>query len=291
MAKAYKLKVSGTNAELLSRIYTYLKMSTNAILLQALYRGHLRRRCNRLRGPAFIKRSICSNTEDFLTGDEMSKIPTHQFISYTAEDGFVYGFDIIFFYNLCSNTPSDEHVKNPYTRSIISNSVFRRMKRLVKIEKNVYKNIIDVTVERKEETNTMTLSDRVNRLFMEIDTHGHYSCSSWFNTLDKNNSIRLIQELADIFMYRAALTHDVRRNICPSDPFCRTLQLVTTLAIEQDLDVIKEKVIKILELVVNSGTTQDYRALGVIYVLQAFTLVNMNARTSMPWLYEAVAYS
>ena len=56
IAKCYSLRVSGTNQELLSRIYTHLKMSVFAIKIQSVYRGHLQRFCNRLRGPGFLNR-------------------------------------------------------------------------------------------------------------------------------------------------------------------------------------------------------------------------------------------
>ena len=59
---------------------------------------------------------------------------------------------------------------------------------------------------------------------------------------------------------------------------------------EQNMEVIRDRVLGIMEAMVKSGSTEQNRALGVLYVLQTFTLVNINARESMPWLYEAVAY-
>lgn len=48
-----------------------------------------------LRGSAFMDRSRCNNDEDFLTGDTMREVNVDQFVSYSALDGFVYGFDIV----------------------------------------------------------------------------------------------------------------------------------------------------------------------------------------------------
>ena len=60
---------------------------------------------------------------------------------------------------------------------------------------------------------------------------------------------------------------------------------------EENRDVIRDRVLSVMEALVKSGSNEQNRALGVLYVLQTLTLVNTNARESMPWLYEAVAYA
>jgi len=42
---------------------------------------------------------------------------------------------------------------------------------------------------------------------------------------------------------------------------------------------------------VKSGHTNDNRSLGAYYVLAALTLVSDEARNSLPWLYQSVAYN
>ena len=100
IAKKYKLKLSGNKPELLNRIYIYLKLSSFAVKIQKIIRGNLRRKYNNLHGPAFIKRKLCTNDCDFLTGDEFMHLKDSQFFSYKDTDGFIYGFDIISLYNL-----------------------------------------------------------------------------------------------------------------------------------------------------------------------------------------------
>ena len=119
-------------------------MSSDALQIQKMYRGYLQRRCNNLRGPAFLKRSLCNNDTDFLTVEHMSDIPYEQFISYRAEDGFIYGFDILSLHNLKMNSSSIEEVKNPYTRSLIDAQVFTNMKRVIKISRKIYKLSLDM---------------------------------------------------------------------------------------------------------------------------------------------------
>ena len=290
IAKSYKLKVSGTNNDLTTRIYTYLKMSCDALHIQKMYRGYLQRRCNYLRGPGFLKRGLCNNDTDFLTVENMSDIPYEQFISYCAEDGFIYGFDILSLHNLKMNSSSNEEVKNPYTRSLIDVKVFTNMKRLIKISRKIYKLSLDINIEKEPDEN-LTLDERITRVFMAFDSHGHYSCTSWFTSLDKNNLIRFVRELADIWYFRASLTPELRYMICPQDPFRHVNILMGILITEQNLNNIREHVLNVIEKIATTGATEENRALGVIYILQTFTLVNGSARESMPWLYEAVAYT
>ena len=41
---------------------------------------------------------------------------------------------------------------------------------------------------------------------------------------------------------------------------------------------------------ISKGTTQENKSLGAFYVLAALTLVNNDAATSLPWLYESVSH-
>jgi hypothetical protein len=75
IAKTYKLKQSGNKNELLFRIYYYLLFSSKVIQIQKLYRGHLQRRYNQYHGPAFIKRDLCTNANDFLSIEDIQTLP------------------------------------------------------------------------------------------------------------------------------------------------------------------------------------------------------------------------
>ena len=289
IAKFYNLRVSGTNQELLSRIYTHLKMSVFAIKIQSIFRGHLQRFCNNLRGPAFLNRSLCTNSEDFLTMENLSNVHHHQFVSYIDNDNFVYGFDVLSLYNL-KKSCQEEAVKNPYNRTTIPQEVFVSIKRLMKIMKRVYKSPLDIEIE-KEDVTTLSSEERVNRIFMEMDSHGHYTCIHWFNSLGRSELIKFVQELADIWFYRASLTPEVRYTICPHDPLRNYSIFIGFLRLQEDIHAVRERVIKVLESFVFSGMDESARSLGVIYVLQAFTLVNDNAREAMPHFYQSVAYA
>ena len=100
IAKNYKLKISGNKPQLVSRIFAYLYLSSYIIKIQKIFRGMLVKKYKLLHGPASINRSLCTNTNDFITMEPINDISFHQFLSYKDIDGFIYGFDIISLHNL-----------------------------------------------------------------------------------------------------------------------------------------------------------------------------------------------
>ena len=99
-----------------------------------------------------------------------------------------------------------------------------------------------------------------------------------------------MRELIDIWNYRAQLSNQIKRDIChpTGDPFRNlSIQYIVT---EENLWNVKKVVLEVLEKFVNSGIDKDSKALGAYYVLGALTLVNSEAATSLPWLFQSVNY-
>ena len=289
IAKSYKLKVSGNKKEIQTRIFIFLKLSSVIIKIQKIFRGRLQRNYNIYHGPAFKNRELCTNDSDFLTGDEMKTMPYPQFFSYKDTDGFVYGFDLISLYNLISK--SGKIVKNPYNRNNIPPQVIQDMKRLMKLSKvlRIYIeiDIIDVMQDISPQKN---IELRTLDLFQNIDALGNYSDPAWFSSLSRIQLIKFARELIDIWNYRAQLSINVKRAICPpnGEPFrLLNFQAITH---ENNIDKIKKTILDILEIIVNRGIDRDSQSLGAYYVLAALTLVNENTATALPWLYQSVSY-
>jgi hypothetical protein len=292
MARYYCLPVSGSVSELTVRVYTYLTIHSHVLPFQSLWRGYLRRKCNILRGPAFLNRSKCNNDEDFLTGDTMIEMNVDQFVSYSANDGFVYGFDIVSLYNLKLNSCSNE-VLNPYTREPIPMSVFSGLSVLLRISSSVYNTSIDVTFEMPAvpSPRSMTIDERVTELFDSISTHGYYPSVDWFMDLDRAGLIQLFREISDIFLYRASIPHDVQRRICPMNPFRSISTVVSIMQSYDDIDVARDILLFVSTEMVRGGIEISDRALGAIVFLQALTLVSAGARDSYPLFYESAIYN
>jgi hypothetical protein len=286
--KYYKQKISGNKKELTKRIYSVLCLSSHIIKIQKIFRGILRRKYNSLHGPAYKNRKLCTNGYDFVTMEELSEISLDQFISYKDVDGFIYGFDISSLYNM---VVKHKETKNPYNRNNIPDAVLKNIKSLVRFSKAL--NIkLNLTIEDDTQnvSSEKAIELRALTLFQEIDSLDNYSNPQWFLSLNRNNIIKLVRELIDIWNYRAQLSMEVKRNICPpsGDPF-RNLN-IHYIQTEQNMNNVRKVVLEVLEKMVNSGIDRDSKKLGAFYVLGGITLVNSTAATALPWLYQSLCY-
>jgi hypothetical protein len=287
IAKEHKLKLTGNKTQLVSRIYSYLYLSQLVIKIQKIMRGCLQRKYNDNHGPGFKNRSLCVNNFDFLSMDEVTTIENKQFFSFRDEDGFVYGFDILSLYNLIYK--SNGAVKNPFNQQPISSKIIENFRSLLRLSK-VLK--IKISTELSDVTNNISdkksVELRAVTLFQNINSLGNYSDVQWFLTLNRHQLIRFIRELLDIWQYRANITIEVKKAICyPSgNPFQR-LPPFNNLQILENIDDLRKIILDIIEKFVTSGIDNDNKCLGAYYVLSAITLVNHDAATSLPWLYEA----
>jgi len=118
ICKSYKLKVSGNKPDLTSRIYEHLLNSNYAIILQKYIRRYFIQTYFKLIGPALYNRSLCMNSTDFFSLEQISNIPYNEFFSYKDKDNSIWGFSIISIYTLFLKSKSI--VFNPYNRDEIN---------------------------------------------------------------------------------------------------------------------------------------------------------------------------
>ena len=285
--KHYNLKLSGKKEIAIKRIIYYLNSPKWIIKMQKCARGYIQRRYNRLHGPAYLKRSLCTNASDFYTLDPVGEIPFHQFISYKDKDGFIYGFDIASLFHLFSSN-SFHDVENPYNRNEITKDVFATLCEIIqkaKLLKAPLTISIDNQIENISEEKSVEL--RALELFQQINQLGNYSSSEWFLDLSIPRLTRYLRELIDIWNYRAQISNQVKRQICSphGNPFAG-LNLIE-LSIENDIIKIQEKVLKVMENMVYNGINNDSKSLGALYILGGLTIVNSDAGRALPWLYQS----
>ena len=287
MARHYKQKVSGNKQELVFRIHNFLKYSKYATVLQRYYRGHLRRRYNGLQGPAIFNRA-CTNVTDFLSLEPLSAIPYQQFISYTDKDRFIYGFDVKSLYNLTKRTKG---ATNPYNRSRVPAELLADLRELLRLAQVLgHRTTTQIKDPAAELSDKKCMELKAVSLFHQIDSYGHVTNSSWFLALGRAGVVKFLRELADIWAYRAQLTPAVKRQICPpaGDPF-RDMDM-QRLATMSRLSM-QNAALRIAGALVGRGEDRNSCALGAFYVLAALTLVNTEAASALPWLYESVVYN
>jgi hypothetical protein len=156
-----KIKLTGTKNELRQNVYNFYHHTFHCIKIQLKFNRFLRRKLNKLRGPALYDREICVNETDFYSLDPIRDIPNHQFFSYEEvklhddnnddpkirQKSSYYGFDIASIYNLIlsDNCVENEYAlsrrllwndsNNPYNRNKIPHSVIRDILKIIKLDR------------------------------------------------------------------------------------------------------------------------------------------------------------
>lgn len=285
ICKYYKLKLSGKKIELIDRIYICLKKNNYVIKIQRMVRRFIILKYNRLKGPGLITRNRCINDSDFFSMESMKDISYANFFSFKGHDNNIWGFDTISLYTLFLK--NNNEVINPYNREKLNNNILQniitvnRLSKILKLEvtMELEDNLIELSEKKKTEL-------RILDVFMKIDELGNYTNKDWFYKLNKNQLIRFIRELLDIWSYRAQLTNAVKKQICP--PYGNIINININNLDIFDYNRLQKIGIDIIEKMVKSGVNTDSKSIGAYYVLTALTLVNKEAAISMPWLYESV---
>lgn len=289
----YNIRKTGNKDELINNIYNFLKYSLFAITIQKNMRGYFLRKYEKLAGPGFKNRGICINDSDFATLDPLKEIPFNQFYSFKDNEDNVYGCNIISLYELvCKKTKHDIQQNklplNPYNREPLDSNLidnFSQYLRLVKVNR-----IECIIIEEVEIVDPkQQLKFKIIEVFQYINELGNYADSNWLSNLPRHMMVLFIREMYDIWYYRAQLTPTVMREIVPphGNPF---IGMNLHLAQNQSDEVLMKTAIKVIEYLTKSAHTTDKRSLGAYYVLAALTLVSEDARTSLPWLFQAVAH-
>ncbi|NBO72265.1 hypothetical protein EBV26_17540 [bacterium] len=313
----YNIKKSGTKTDLTQRIYTFLKQTYFIRRIQRKFKNFLSRKYGRLSGPGYLQSTKCVNDTDFYTFDKISNIKPTQLFTYRDTDNMIYGFHIASIFHLI--VTSYPTITNPYNRNIISSLVIKNL-----YEKLIYGSLIGFRVSIKLDDdnqddnesseliseNGQTLlrsSDSGSNnhiltrekqeelfivdLFQHIDTLGNYSDSEWFMVLQRDELIRFIRHIHDIWYYRANLTQEMKERISPpnGNPFVLhnahvNLNVITLLTAAE----LRTICVSIIERMTRRGLSREDQCLGAFYVLATLTIVNQDARNALPWLYEAV---
>ena len=321
---SYDFSLSGKKTDLVCRVEKMFLKEKLAIFMQKVIRGSYVRKLMRLRGPALKNRSICVNDTDFYSLEPLKEIPLESFYSYKGSGNFVYGFDVSSLLTLLKNT---KRLQNPYNRESMEREVndiyyvarlsklvhtseqkdvfnapaptrvqtlqyqvaTPSLSRLINVGNNIEYDHLSV-INKLNEIRSRSMEDRIRSAFMEIDQLGFYTQSSWFSNLQRFNFIRFFSSLYDIWHYRAQLSFETKRKICPlQDPFIRIMRepmQYSALSEEQ----IRSMSIEVIEDMIYTGIDNDNKSLGAFHVLSALTLVSIPARDNMPWLYESVIF-
>lgn len=297
IARNYKLKVSGTKPVIIERINQFFTQEKFATKIQSVLRMYIIKLIVKLKGPALKDRKLCVNETDFYTLEPLENIGFYDFFSYKDDENFIYGFDLNSIATLL-NKPG--WGKNPYNRFKFPFLVTKNvcvLKKLRKFYKKNNKAIITKTPReecllRMKSIREDNLDSRVQNLFYEIDNLGNYSSTLWLNNLSKHDLYRLIKYMWEVWTYRANIPNEIKRKICPYfNPFFDGIDaniLNTNSNVEPSFRDVKATCVTIMENIIYTGISDEYKHIGSMHVLTAFTIISQDARDNMPWLYESI---
>lgn len=289
ICKHYKQTTTGKKADLIKRAFHFLRYSSNCVKIQQTWRKFIIYKFIKLQGPAIKQIDLCTNATDFLSLEPLNTIPQNQFFSFNDADGFIYGFNVKSLYNLIQKS---DNPTNPYNRQKLHKRVICDLKKMLR-----FGNILDkkISTDIKPIKDELTIKQKMELLtisiFQKMDSFGHITDSNWFTTLTKFQLIKLIHELIDIWDYRAGLTNNDRIRICPPNgrPFYG-FNLTNSYLNSCPLIQLKMQVLRVFEILLTRSHDAQQHAISAYYILGALTLVNPNAASALPWLYESMNY-
>jgi hypothetical protein len=292
-AKDLNIRVSGNKGDVKQRIEDQIKKEVSSVKIQKTFRRHLVINWIKLKGT----RENCVNETDFYTLEPLNEIPYLYFIKYVDTTHNVnYGFDIK---SLCTMATKNKKFENPYNRENMKVPFGTKMVKVVKLTNILFpgndlfkdigssnlfaENSVPQTREqaffaRYEALQQTPLEQRITGLFIHIDSLGNYSNRQWLSNLNEDRLYYLILKINQLWH---RIPHALRNRICPYiSPFSPEVfgagQVNLTVSM----------VVKMAEILVYSGLDDEHKQLGAMYFLSGLTLVSLNARTQLPWLYE-----
>ena len=296
MCKHYGYKVNGNKSELLKRLYNSMRLSYYAVKIQGRFRMMMTKILFKMKKLHLLKNAI--NDIDFLTLEPISQLKMEQLICIESGEKHVYSFDICSLYNLFKEQfeYAKQHRKNiqqhmatilnPFNRQPFPPCVHKRVFNIIKYSKICKLKVkIDLNNEEYELCLKKDNMFKAIELFQTIDTFGFITDSKWLMDLRGSKLVKFLNELIDIWNYRAQLSAETKNKIFPpslGNPFRPDRHLYT-----RDIEHIKSSILKLVSKFISAGVDRHSQSLAVFYVLGALTMVSSPAANNLPWLYES----
>ena len=314
IARQRGLRTSGKKEDLKQRIQENISQHSKANMVQRAFRRHMTRQWIRLK-----KTSSATpvNDTDFYTLEPVKEMEFLYYIDYVDEqNNMTYVFHINSLMNLLAKTGS---MSNPYTRDKLDVNLLHRMIRIIQLTYvlfpgseliNCCENVQTVQTEQtgqtgqtqnvqtslnshnaqtsfapalplNPDTNYTTLA---NELFMKLDALGNYTNIGWFARLNNTQLCLFIMRLCHFWN---KIERSLRRKICPRRNLFSTENLgINSMDENRPIAENRALVIRIGETLVNDGIDAEHRMLGAMYFLTGLTVVSMEVRQELPWLYD-----
>ena len=314
----------GPKKVLYDKLKHFFEQQRLAIIIQKNARRYFTKIVLDLMGPAKFNRKICVNDSDFYTMEPLINISFDNFFSYKDKENFIYGFELsslIQYIKVKEKSGEMRRIKNPYNRDSMKREIPKiyKLKHLISVINGTNKTRklptriqsrprssshhndlrsrtlsigIDsnynhaVMLETIREMRSKSNEQRTRELFIVIDQLGNYSNYNWFLNLDRGCYLRYFRILKDVWTYRAQIPTYTKIKICPLwDPFGMFSNVNNG---ELTTEQLMSRCLCVMEDMVYTGVEQQYRVIGSLHVLSVLTVINREARSNMPWLYESL---
>jgi hypothetical protein len=235
--------------------------------------GAWRRWLARRAGPLLWFRAESNNPADFYSGDPVTDLPIHDFVSF-VDGGKGYVMDIKSAQSLVAHSGSGP-VLNPFNRNPMP-PLFHKRLRLHQV-KEVWSGLQGTTTAQ-------SIALATTDLFREIEDLGYYTDPAWIEELNGAGLLRTYIELADIWYHRATLRVADRNRIVPGS--VRPFRVPILEAGRQGEAALRPLVIETCQLLVSKASDRADRQLGVMYVMGALSVVSSGCAAAYPWIVE-----
>lgn len=284
--KAFGLKISGNKNELNSRVFEYMRFYYFASRIQNNFRSYLLRQFYKIYNTnKFIKHKLYNNDTDFYSMENISNINRLYLLTYNESEKFNWVFKTT---SIIKHFETNNYF-NPFNRIKFNDEFIKNILYFKNIYK-IYPNLSDV-----EEEEPLFLSNKqkilmqLNNYFHIIDTLGNYSNVKWLTDLSNRHIVIFIRELYDIWNYRAQLSDETKKAICPPNgiPFFNIN--IHNISRHNDHIYLLEICCQIFNNLLQTEANDSNKSLAALYILSSLTIVSDDAADAMPWLYQSVA--
>jgi hypothetical protein len=292
------------------------------IKLQRFIRKSLILFKDRIRGKALYNRSLCVNDSDFFTLDDLKDIHNDDFVSFSDEKGFIYGYHIDSIIQLILKS-DDTYYENFKKKNItieinaITNNItntnklhYNQFIRLLYnhyskikiinpytrfiIDNNIKLNVIrlfaqkEYNLNKPQQINTIvdiktTVKNKCLSIFQKIDLQGYQTDIYWLYDQPPNIIKVFYKKLSLLWNIEFGLNDLSRFNI--SKHRNNIFNNIYDIVISRmDKYNLLDKILDTVNIIVSNGVTDADKNSGCIIILYALAFINNNCILANPWL-------
>jgi len=267
--KSLKCKLFDILKYTIHNYYYYINNIESIIKLQRYLKLNFINKYNKLKG--YANKALCKNDEDFLYMTNKNDIDDIYFFSYKDSLNNVWFFDIRSFIKLVNAGN-----QNPYTRDSIPEYAINNA-RIIEKYLIKHKYIEDQQIEVITSVKQQTVD-----IFSKINQCGYDINIDWFLKLRRNKLKTLYHKLEDIWNYRAQLSIETKKQICPPNgDFC-SIPIITVNSIN-DVQELQSLILNELLKIDNAVQISD-KIIGYTYFIMSLSEVCIDCYNNYYWL-------